>query len=113
MDVSRPTLPDVASRYFAATAARDDDAVLGCFADDAVVVDEGRTMTGPADIRAWREGVATAFEYSTEVVGAEEAADGSLVVTAHLEGDFPGGAVDLRFRFSLRDGAIATLEIAP
>ena len=29
----------------------------------------------------------------------------------HLEGDFPGGVVDLHFRFALRDGRIARLVI--
>jgi hypothetical protein len=32
-------------------------------------------------------------------------------VTHHLEGNFPGGQVDLHFRFTLRDGAIADLVI--
>jgi hypothetical protein len=34
-------------------------------------------------------------------------------VTNHLEGDFPGGVVDLRYRFLLADNLIADLEIAP
>jgi hypothetical protein len=34
-------------------------------------------------------------------------------VTNHLEGDFPGGVVDLRYRFVLAGGLIAELEIAP
>ncbi len=31
----------------------------------------------------------------------------------HLEGNFPGGVVDLHFRFTLRDGQIARLVIEP
>ena len=31
----------------------------------------------------------------------------------HLEGNFPGGTVDLTNRFGLRDGLIARLEIVP
>ena len=34
-------------------------------------------------------------------------------VTNHLEGDFPGGTVDLRYRFVLRDDLISRLDIAP
>lgn len=33
------------------------------------------------------------------------------VAVQHLEGDFPGGTVDLRYRFTLRDGLIAGLAI--
>jgi hypothetical protein len=28
-----------------------------------------------------------------------------------MEGDFPGGQVDLTFRFAVRDGLISTLDI--
>jgi hypothetical protein len=35
------------------------------------------------------------------------------VRTNHLEGDFPGGQVDLRYRFALHDNLITTVEIAP
>jgi hypothetical protein len=35
------------------------------------------------------------------------------VVTAELEGDFPGSPVVLKFRFTLRAGLISALEIAP
>jgi hypothetical protein len=34
-------------------------------------------------------------------------------VYTHLEGNFPGGTVDLTHRFGLRDGHITRLEIAP
>jgi hypothetical protein len=34
-------------------------------------------------------------------------------VHTHLEGNFPGGTVDLTFRFGLRDDGIATLQIVP
>src|SRR5262249_888654 len=36
----------------------------GCFTDDAAVTDEGRTWHGHAEIRRWRENVATAYEYT-------------------------------------------------
>ncbi len=31
----------------------------------------------------------------------------------HLEGDFPGGGVDLRYRYTLENGRIVRLTIAP
>ena len=34
-------------------------------------------------------------------------------VTHHLEGNFPGGQVDLHYRFALSDGVIARLVIEP
>ncbi|WP_234319761.1 hypothetical protein [Streptomyces sp. KE1] len=34
-------------------------------------------------------------------------------VTQHLKGDFPGGTVDLHYRFTLDQGLISRLDIAP
>jgi hypothetical protein len=34
-------------------------------------------------------------------------------VHVHLDGNFPGGQVDLTDRFALRGGRIASLEIVP
>ncbi len=47
------------------------------------------------------------------ITGAAKLDDDHYHVTHHLEGDFPGGEVDLHFRFTLRDDAIAALVIEP
>jgi hypothetical protein len=47
------------------------------------------------------------------MIGATEIDQDHYDVTHHLEGNFPGGQVDLRFRFSLHDGAICRLVIEP
>ena len=103
-------LPDVISRYYSAAASGDLDAVLGCFAADAHVHDEDRDHDGLDAIRGWRESVASRFTYTTEITGVEQDGDTFLVHT-HLEGDFPGGVVDLEQRFSVTDGLITALVI--
>ena len=50
------SMPETVNQYFALDARRDHDAILALFADDAVVIDEGETMTGRDAIRSWREG---------------------------------------------------------
>jgi ketosteroid isomerase-like protein len=110
-------LPTIISRYFTAADNGDTDALVGCFTPDAIVSDESRSRHGHAEIRQWREEVATAYEYTLEVLGSEPAGDrGGLAwhdVLTHLEGNFPGGTVDLRYRFGLLDGHIAELRIGP
>jgi ketosteroid isomerase-like protein len=106
-------VPDVITRYFTAAEAGDDDALVACFTDDAEVSDEDRTWRGRADIRQWREDVATAYEYTLQVLGADPDGDDRYIVRTHLEGNFPGGKVDLAYRFTLRGGLISALEIAP
>ena len=105
------TIPDVISRYYAAAAAGDLDTLTDCFTADAHVLDEGRDYHGVAEIRGWRESLASSFTYTTEIVGAEQSGDREYVVSTHIEGDFPGGVVDLAQRFTLADGRIADLSI--
>jgi len=106
-------LPEPIPTYLAAHLARDADAAIPCFTDDAVVVDDGSTHRGPGQIRDWLERAASEYTYTTELVGARRLDDGRYEAVHHLEGDFPGGVVDLRFRFTLRDGRIAQLVIEP
>ena len=109
-------LPAVISRYFDADRVRDVDAIVSCFTDDAAVSDEGQTWRGHDKIRAWRTGTATKFQYTIEILDttaaeAPSAASERHDVHTHMEGDFPGGQVDLTFRFVVRDGLISTLDI--
>lgn len=104
-----PQLPDVVSRYYASAEQADIDAVVACFAPDATVSDDGRSYRGQAAIRSWRESLASAFTYTTQITEIEQTSPTELVVSTHIEGDFPGGVVDLRQRFTVADGLIADL----
>src|SRR4029077_4470682 len=110
-------LPPVICEYLAAADRGAAEAVVRCFARDAVVVDEGREWRGTAPIRRWRGTVATAYQYTVQVTAAEARGEADVAerhdVHIHLEGNFPGGQVDLTDRFALRDGRIASLEIVP
>jgi hypothetical protein len=110
-------LPPVIMEYLAASAQGDTDAVVSCFIDDGRILDEEQEWRGTAAIRQWRDRVATAYEYTVQVTGARALSnlDGAERhdVDVHLEGNFPGGQVDLTDRFALRDGRIAVLEIVP
>lgn len=108
---SMTTLPDVISRYYAASSSGDVEALLACFSPDAHVRDEGRDYFGSDAIRGWRAGVATRYTYTTEITDTEQIDDDTTVVSTHLEGDFPGGVVDLEQRFSVAEGLITDLVI--
>jgi ketosteroid isomerase-like protein len=106
-------LPETITSYLKAHEARDLDAAIGSYTSDATVTDEGRIYRGPDEIRAWLSRSAGEYTYTIEMIGATEIDQYHYDVTHHLEGNFPGGQVDLRFRFSLRDGAISRLVIEP
>jgi uncharacterized protein (TIGR02246 family) len=106
-------LPEPIPTYLTAHRAHDAEAALRCLTEDAVVVDDGHTHRGSDQIRSWLRRAASEYTYTTELVGARRLDDGRYEAVHHLEGDFPGGVVDLRFRFTLRDGRIAQLVIEP
>ena len=106
-------VPDVIVNYLKSHQARDLDAAVAYYTPDASVTDEGRTYSGPAAIRDWLARSASEFTYTTQMTGALMVDPSHYDVTHHLEGNFPGGVVDLHFRFELRDGLIARLLIEP
>lgn len=107
------TLPAPISTYLAAHREHDTTTAIAAFAADATVTDEGRTHEGVDQIRAWMEKSSGEFTYTTSFVSASRDDAGGWDVVQHLEGDFPGGEVDLHFRFALEGDRIARLVIEP
>jgi ketosteroid isomerase-like protein len=103
-------LPQPIAAYFAAANGDDADRVAACFAEDAVVRDEGHDIHGREAVRAWAEEVRRTYHFHAEVTAVEEAADRTVVI-AHLTGDFPGNPVDLHYRFRLAGPEIIGLDI--
>ncbi|WP_199824049.1 nuclear transport factor 2 family protein [Streptomyces sp. NBRC 109706] len=106
-------LPEAITRYLTARAARDVSAAAPAFAPDATVTDDGRTHEGAEAIARWLGQTDTEYTYTTTLTAAERDAPDRYTVHQHLEGNFPGGKVDLRCRFVLTHGLIGELSIAP
>jgi len=92
---------------------RDADDALGAFSPDAVVMDDGHTYQGTAQVSRFLAKAGSEYIFTTTLVGVERVDDDRWTVTNHLSGNFPGGEVDLRYRFALRGGLVAELVIAP
>jgi hypothetical protein len=112
-DENSQTIPDVVRRYFESHDRRDTDAALAAFASDARVFDDGHEYRGLDAIRDWLARASTQFTYTRDFLHAGEEEPHLWLVHNRLEGDFPGRVVDLRYRFTLVDGLIADLAIAP
>jgi ketosteroid isomerase-like protein len=106
-------LPEVIARYQAAHDRRDTETALATFAEDARVVDDGTEFVGTAEVRRFLDTAAAEFTFTRTLLSVEPEGDGGWIVVNHLEGDFPGGVVDLRYRFRLDGDLIAELVIAP
>ena len=106
-------LPATIRSYLAAHDAGDADTALRAFTPTAVVVDDGVTYRGTEEIRSFLAQAGAEFTYTSTLVAAERSDDARWVAVKHLEGDFPGGVVDLRYRFAMDGDSIAELVIAP
>ncbi|WP_045197923.1 hypothetical protein [Rhodococcus sp. B7740] len=107
-------LPDNVKTFMTALDARQGVRALTVFTADAVVTDEGHDHSGLDEIEAWLTASVSESEYTytTEFTGATTT--GSTVdVVQHLEGNFPGGVVDLHYRFTLDGALIDRLVIEP
>jgi ketosteroid isomerase-like protein len=104
------TTDDLVDQYFEADRRHDAAAVDRLFAPDAVVRDQGTSYEGAAAIRGWRSATASRYSWTTTVLDREPRS-AVTVVTARLDGDFPGKTVDLEFAFEERDGLISRLTI--
>ncbi|MFF3446765.1 nuclear transport factor 2 family protein [Streptomyces sp. NPDC002667] len=104
-------LPEVITRYLTAHNARDAATAVTLLTDDATVLDDGKSYQGAIAIEQWLNRATSEFTYTTRLTNAQEIDTSHYIATHHLEGDFPGGTIDLRFQFTLRDGLIEHLAI--
>ncbi|MFF0047147.1 nuclear transport factor 2 family protein [Streptomyces sp. NBC_01620] len=111
--VAPEALPGAITRYLKARRAHDTAVAVSAFTGDATVIDDGNTYEGVDEIKRWLSRSATEFTYTTELTGAQQTDVTRYVATHHLEGNFPGGTVDLHYRFTLRDDLIERLVIEP
>ncbi|WP_406461422.1 nuclear transport factor 2 family protein [Streptomyces sp. NBC_01622] len=110
---TRDTLPEVITRYLNAHRAHDADTAITAFTGRAAVIDDGNTYEGTEAIAGWLDRSATEFTYTIRLTDARQTDATHYIATHHLEGNFPGGTIDLRYQFTLHDGLIERLVIEP
>jgi hypothetical protein len=103
-------LPGPIAEYFAAEKARDALGLAQCFIDDGVVRDEGGTFRGTNAIRDWNAAARKKYHHTAEPLSVIQR-DGSTIVAATVNGDFPGSPVTLDHVFRLQGDKISSLEI--
>ena len=110
---ARAELPAVVRRYQDAHDRHETDVALSAFAPDAEVLDDGHEYHGTDEIRTWLSTAASEYQFTRSFVSAEAVDAETWLVVNHLEGNFPGGVVDLRYEFLLSGDLISALVIAP
>jgi hypothetical protein len=90
---------------------RGDVKALGkCFAENAVVRDEGQTIEDVAAIKEWKAETKRKYQHTIEPLASAQK-DGNTIVTNRLTGNFPGSPIELEFVFTLDGEKIVELEI--
>ena len=107
-----PALPEVIRQYFDAHDHRDTDTALSTFAADAIIHDDGQEHLGHNEIRTWLSLASARYTFTRTLTGVSALDANTWLVTNHLEGDFPGGVVDLQYRFTLSQDHIDALTIS-
>jgi len=106
--------PDAVRAYLALTIAGDRTAAVVAFAEDAHVTDDGSSHDGATAVRAWLDRPAGDYTFTTTPLSAKSTTDSVALVTCRVEGNFPGGLVDLDYRFTLDETRrISRLVIEP
>jgi ketosteroid isomerase-like protein len=103
-------LPSLITDFVKAENSRDSSAVVACFAEDAVVQDEGCEMRGLLAIKEWSDKSFEKFQFDIAPTGLGETGD-KTVLTATVTGNFPGSPVSLDFIFVIKGDKIAALSI--
>ena len=103
-------LPTPIAIYIEAENRGDTEALAECFAEDAVVRDEDRTIEGLAAIKQWKAETKRKYQHTVEPLALVQK-DGRIIVTNRLTGNFPGSPIELEFVFTLDGDKIVSLEI--
>jgi len=106
------TLPSPLAQYLEAESTADTEVLERCFAVDAVVHDEGRTMRGLDAIKSWKRDSQAKYRYRVEPLSASQEG-GTVKMLARVAGTFPGSPIELMYTFVLAGDRIASLEIRP
>jgi hypothetical protein len=111
-ELKNDELPAAVHGFVDGWQSGDADKVEALFTKDAVVTDEGHTHRGEDEIRSWVRKTINLFSTTLTFLGGREF-DGMVGASYRLEGNFPGGAVDLEYQFRLNDeGRIVQLVFA-
>jgi hypothetical protein len=93
-------LPAVINQYFQLMEADSKAPVAELFTADALVIDDGTRYRGRGEIISWLTGQASEWVTTSSRLSTERT-DDEVVVVIRVEGNFPGGRVDLRNAFTL------------
>ena len=104
-------LPPLIQSYISASNAHDVEAIVVCFADDAVVRDENATRHGKIEMRRWATETIEKYKFQFKPLSADER-DAKTILSVEVSGSFPGSPITLDYYFTIANDKIQSLIIA-
>lgn len=103
-------LPPLIAKFIQAKNAYDSANFVACFAEQAVVHDEGQEIRGAAAIKKWIEDSNKKYQDTLTATNLIEH-NHETILTALVAGNFEGSPVSLDFHFTIKDDKIDSLRI--
>ncbi|WP_207536455.1 nuclear transport factor 2 family protein [Desertivirga arenae] len=103
-------LPEVISELVRTQNNFDSMAYANCFAQTAVVFDEGKTHNGRKEIEHWIADANKRYESNMKPLSFEETATESIL-KAEVSGNFEGSPIVLSYHLHIVDELIQSLQI--
>jgi ketosteroid isomerase-like protein len=103
-------LPLPIPTFYHASDVYDADLLASCFAEDAMLVDEGEEYHGPEAVSGHIMSANRAAKVKTAITNCVEK-NGETIVTATISGNFSGSPIPLDFHFIINNEKIKSLNI--
>ncbi|HKB89111.1 MAG TPA: nuclear transport factor 2 family protein [Opitutaceae bacterium] len=105
IDSMHANLPPLIARLIKAMNDRDSAAFIACFANHAVVLNEGQHYVGVTAIKAWIEKMNRKYQFILDVTRTSEHGT-NTVVSALVSGNFDGSPIERDHHLTIVDGRI-------
>ena len=103
-------LPRIINDYVNASNAHDVKSVVACFADNALVHDEGKDFRGKKVIEDWITKTIEKYKFQFKPVSIRED-NAEVVVAVEVSGTFDGSPITLDYHFTIEGNKIVSLTI--
>jgi len=103
-------LPRIINDYVDASNAHDVKSVVACFAENAVVRDEGQALHGRKAIEDWITRTIEKYKFQFKPATFRED-NAEVVVAIEVSGTFDGSPITLDYHFTIEGDRILSLRI--
>jgi ketosteroid isomerase-like protein len=103
-------LPRIINDYVNASNAHDVKSVVACFADNALVHDEGKDFRGKKMIEDWITKTIEKYEFQFKPISVRQD-DAEVIVAVEVSGTFDGGPITLDYHVTVESDKILSLTI--